>query len=348
MTGVKSRVAFDFSFEHPRRTSGWERYGRGLFEALRPEAESTGLTVEAIAPKKTRSSRLGRLVSDARWHFTGAPRAFNRGCYDLFYSLTMPPPKHLSGPTVWTVHDDLILGGHANFARRGAKIWSPRAMRASAWATRIVVSAQCIKDDLSLAGVLPEKIAVIRPGVDALPSPKPPRSFVHSDGSYLSTIGPEFLLALGTVEERKNPSFAAAIGNELDLPVLFAGRSTKRMRTKVSSIWNGSMFTVNLDDEGVSWCLSRASALLSVSRYEGFDFPAHEAGQFGLPVIASDIPVHREYSIPGWYLYQEGNLAEACRQTSRAIEIGRMAAKVPSGWDEAAQSYIRLFHLLLH
>ena len=49
-----------------------------------------------------------------------------------------------------------------------------------------------------------------------------------------------------------------------------------------------------LSAEDIAALLNVATALLASSLYEGFDVPTLEAMSCGTPVIASDIPVHRE------------------------------------------------------
>lgn len=55
-----------------------------------------------------------------------------------------------------------------------------------------------------------------------------------------------------------------------------------------------------VDDARLSEILAGASALVAPSRSEGFDLPVIEALVAGVPVIASDIPVHREVLGENW------------------------------------------------
>jgi glycosyltransferase involved in cell wall biosynthesis len=50
-----------------------------------------------------------------------------------------------------------------------------------------------------------------------------------------------------------------------------------------------------LSDQAMALLMRAAIAVLAPSREEGFDYPVHEALAVGIPVIASDIPAHREY-----------------------------------------------------
>jgi hypothetical protein len=49
-----------------------------------------------------------------------------------------------------------------------------------------------------------------------------------------------------------------------------------------------------LDDDQLARLIGGATALLAPSFSEGFNLPVAEANALGTPVIASDIPVHRE------------------------------------------------------
>lgn len=50
-----------------------------------------------------------------------------------------------------------------------------------------------------------------------------------------------------------------------------------------------------LSDQAMARLTRAAIAVLAPSLQEGFDYPVHEALAGGIPVIASDIPAHREY-----------------------------------------------------
>ena len=50
----------------------------------------------------------------------------------------------------------------------------------------------------------------------------------------------------------------------------------------------------NLPDTALADLMSGAQAVLAPSSVEGFDLPAVEACALGVPLIASDIPAHRE------------------------------------------------------
>jgi len=57
---------------------------------------------------------------------------------------------------------------------------------------------------------------------------------------------------------------------------------------------NRLLFIENAPDFYLQFAYTCSSALIQASAGEGFGLPIIEAGQFGLPVICSDIPVFRE------------------------------------------------------
>ena len=113
------------------------------------------------------------------------------------------------------------------------------------------------------------------------------------------------LLMVGTIEPRKNHGLALDAFERLwqrgsDAGLCIAGKPgwgvdklVERLRRHPE---NGRrLFIVDDPDDGELAALYRGCAgLLLASRGEGFGLPLIEAAQFGLPILASDIPVFRE------------------------------------------------------
>lgn len=117
-----------------------------------------------------------------------------------------------------------------------------------------------------------------------------------------------YFLALGTVEPRKDHLLLLDVwrGFHASLPLadiprlIICGRRGwgaphlfDRLATDPAI---GATIRVlpGLPDGAVSALLQGATALLTPSRAEGFGLPAAEAAAFGLPVLATDLPVTRE------------------------------------------------------
>jgi glycosyltransferase involved in cell wall biosynthesis len=98
-------------------------------------------------------------------------------------------------------------------------------------------------------------------------------------------------------------------------------------------------------DTDLRFCYRRARALVFPSVLEGFGLPLVEAARYGLPVIASDLPVFRENggrNVDFVPMLDPRALAEKITELcSRAAE--RKIALAPT-WDEAVDSLIQLIH----
>jgi glycosyltransferase involved in cell wall biosynthesis len=109
-------------------------------------------------------------------------------------------------------------------------------------------------------------------------------------------LGSRFAFSLGTLEPRKNFDFISKIWPEIsrqtDAKLVIAGKRG----WKVPTIFNTNTSVVYLGkvcDGALFKLYSSASLYIAPSKAEGFDIPFHEAQEFRLPVLASDIPVHR-------------------------------------------------------
>jgi alpha-1,2-rhamnosyltransferase len=123
--------------------------------------------------------------------------------------------------------------------------------------------------------------------------------------SALAAGRPPAFLTVGTLEPRKNVEFAldlfdAMTARGLDLqwhivgaPGWMAENTAQRIRGHALHGTRLHWWT-DLSDDELSWCYRHATALVAVSKAEGFGLPLVEARLQGLPVFASDIPVFRE------------------------------------------------------
>jgi glycosyltransferase involved in cell wall biosynthesis len=116
-----------------------------------------------------------------------------------------------------------------------------------------------------------------------------------------------YALCVGTIEPRKNLPFLLAVWRRL---VEDMGENTPRLvivgrrgweNENVIDIFERSSFLApflvevsGLSDAGMASLMAGATALLAPSFSEGFGLPVAECLSLGVPVIASDIPAHRE------------------------------------------------------
>jgi glycosyltransferase involved in cell wall biosynthesis len=120
-----------------------------------------------------------------------------------------------------------------------------------------------------------------------------------------------YFVCLGTVEPRKNHALLLQVWRQL-LSKLPAG-SVPQLRVIGRSGWGCESIEAQLQDASwhqgcVQWLrdcsdaqlrqqLAGAQALLFPSHTEGFGLPLAEALQAGVPALASDLPVFREFAV---------------------------------------------------
>ena len=95
-------------------------------------------------------------------------------------------------------------------------------------------------------------------------------------------------ITIGSNNYRKNTNFLYESFKKLNLKLTVVGRSSKNFNS-----FNKIEFK-NCSDDELKKAILNSKALVSASLYEGFNLPPLEAQSLGIPVILSDIPVHRE------------------------------------------------------
>jgi glycosyltransferase involved in cell wall biosynthesis len=168
----------------------------------------------------------------------------------------------------------------------------------------------------------------------------------------------DYFIVCGTIEPRKNHLLLLNVWRELvkrrgqGAPKLIVVGSPSRGATGVTelrrrleqcpSLRDQVIFARGLSSPALRRLITYAKALLMPSFAEGFGLPVIEALALGTPVIASDLPAHREVAgdlaiyrdptdVPGWlddiFMFADG--------TGAAAEIrNRVSAYQPRTWHE--------------
>jgi glycosyltransferase involved in cell wall biosynthesis len=199
----------------------------------------------------------------------------------------VPPSRR---PRVVSVYDCWFLRhpdlAHPEVVRAGRVL--VRALRSGAVAhASSSATASAISELVPTAEVRTVPLAAL-----PLPPPAPACPVAELDGR-------DFVLALSTVERRKNlPRLVEAFGHvaseHRDLRLVIAGGDGDDRHAVESAIdrlepatSDRVMLTGWIDDAARSWLLHHARALAYPSLDEGFGFPLLDAMQAGTPVVAS-------------------------------------------------------------
>jgi glycosyltransferase involved in cell wall biosynthesis len=196
---------------------------------------------------------------------------------------------------------DLIPVTHPEYCRPGddAK-HRDRVLTALRYASHILVNSQYTASELSsfaqAEGISPPPISAAHLGLEPtfLTPPASPTSrpyFVH----------------VGTIEARKNLAFLLSVWRRLAErmgeaapQLVLVGRYGWENEAVLDHLERSPALrglvhqASDLPDSALATLLTNARALVAPSCVEGYDLPAVEASALGIPVIASDIPAHRE------------------------------------------------------
>ncbi len=264
---------------------GIGRYVRALVREL-PDAGVELSTFAAGTPAGVPAGHVdlgpprGALRYDL-WHRVGRPRV--RTDSDVVHapSLAVPP---VTVPLVVTVHDVAFLRFPELSTRRGVRFHARGLELARRHAAVVVTPSAFTRDELVREGFAPERIHVAPHG-----APPPPMSEPAGDAAVLHRLGVSepFVLAVGTVEPRKQFDVAAAAVDGLaPVQLVIAGPPGW---SDVPGLGGPRVRLLGaVDDPTLDALYRRARVSVVPSAYEGFGFPVIEAMARGCPVVASD------------------------------------------------------------
>lgn len=140
----------------------------------------------------------------------------------------------------------------------------------------------------------------------------------------------QYALAVGTIEPRKNyeyllENWASLLQNrEEKLKLYIVGSKgwktltvTRRLRAGVKNV----VWLENVCDSSLYELYANAAIFISASKAEGFNLPVREALSFGIPVVLSDIDVHRELYNDEAFFFKLNSLHSLNEALKNALEF---------------------------
>jgi len=254
-------------------------------------------------------------------------------------------------PHVLTVHD-LSYSLYANFFSFKRRAWhaATHAQRTVTGATHLLCDSHSTAQDLvQWYGVAPERIAVVplglASGMGAAEQPTP-EDISAARGRF--KIGRRYVVAIGTIEPRKNLaslidafSILAERSPELELVLIgpYGWKGSGFARAVARSAARDRVHVLGYVNEATKRSLlAGATALYCASSYEGFGLPALEAMQLGIPVLTANISSLPEVTGESAVLVDPERPAEIVRGLSALLVDADLRARLAaSGRKRAAE-----------
>jgi len=175
-------------------------------------------------------------------------------------------------------------------------------------ADKIIAPTKFTKDEIiKYYKIDPEKIIIVENAVgENFEKDISPEKLAAVRKKY--NLPEKFILYLGTLQPRKNipvliEAFASLIGEESYIKLVIAGNREsynfdKKIDTAIQkySLEKKVYFPGFIDEEDKPAIFKLAEIFCFPSLYEGFGIPILESMAAGTPVIASNIPTHKEIS----------------------------------------------------
>lgn len=351
------KIFFDARWTRFDTHDGVGRYGASLIEALAEKHPLTMLIYDErqlkLLPKDVPYELVNNPLS---WKELFLPRLLNKLGADVVYS-----PMQLMGTIgrhyklIFTLHDMIY------YHYPKAPIGLPPLVRFVWWAFHhaywpqrlllnqsdyIVTVSETSKTAIAEHHLTKRPIGVVYNAPSPLPvsdQPQPLKKELVYMGSFMPYKNVETLIR--------------AVELLPDYTLHMASRITPARRTELErysksprqvQFWNGAT------DEQYAALLSRASALVTASKDEGFGLPLIEAMSLGTPVICSDIAIFREVAGDAACFCPADSaeaFAAAVRQLEdaetrqRYIDAGHKQAQHFS-WDDSAQRLLKIMQQL--
>jgi glycosyltransferase involved in cell wall biosynthesis len=322
------RVGIDLSPLHQTR-AGTARVIEGLLPGIEAEPD-----VELVRFDQPGTTRLARMWRDTAYYLASLPRQARRERCDVLHCPTYRAPIRSSVPVVVTVHD-LALFRHPELFNRWSRLYGPLVVPRAVRAARrvIAVSAFTAAELHEILRIPMEKIAVIPNAVDPLFAAPGPAA----EGDYL--------LAVGTLEPRKNLPRIAEAARLAGLPLRIVGGPG----WGAVPLPAGAELVGAVTAEELAPLYRGARALIYASLYEGFGIPIVEAMAAGTPVVTSTGGATEETAGGAAVLVDPldvasiaAGIAEAERRRAELVPLGRARA-AQFHWDASARAVVRVY-----
>jgi glycosyltransferase involved in cell wall biosynthesis len=290
---------------------------------------------ENLRVARVRVGALGR-----HWWSLGLPLHVRRAGYRLFHGTNYDVPLWGGCATVLTVHDlSTRLHPETHEARRVFRSRWRLPLMARA-ATLIITPTESIRREVcEHLGVSPSRVFAVAEAPRRVFAPAPPDEARETRRRL--GVEEDFLLAVGTVEPRKNllalvlafEELVRRRGDALGLRLVIAGPRGWLNRELLARaehwvVRDRITFTGYVTDEDLRALYTSCRAFVYPSLYEGFGLPPLEAMACGAPVVASRIPALVETTGGAASLVPPADVAALARAIEEVLDDAAHAARL--------------------
>lgn len=362
----QNHSAYTIAYEAKRLThnaTGLGNYGRMLVEMLSQlEPQNKYLLYTPTLGRDELRQRLPKTqnvelrlpskpkrgAAQSLWRTYGITKELPKNI-DLFHGLAAELPMGLQRhgiKSVVTIHDLIFLHYPAYYQWIDRKIYTYKYRKACQQANRIIAVSQATKRDIvRYFNIPPEKIEVIYQGCDA--------SFkqnVDTDTKLKVRekygLPKQFILSVGSIEERKNLLLAVRALKHLDQPITLVAIGKRSPYTekiesyiKAENLNDRIRIINNVSFNELPAFYQMATMFVYPSRYEGFGIPLVEAACSALPIIGATGSCLEEAGGPHAIYVEPDNVQQMAEAMNKILNNKELANEMGRKSREYAKKF---------
>lgn len=265
------------------------------------------------------------------WRSVACVQQLKQHRVDIYHGLSNEIPFGIHSSciaTVVTIHDLIFLKHKEQYPYIDRKIYEGKTRYAAKHADKIIaVSQQTRQELIELYQTPVSKIEVINPSVE--PVFYNECSTAEKEAALTKYHLPkDYLLCVGSFFPRKNHKIIieafAQIAKQCEHHLVLAGGSGNlkqeiEQQIHCLNLSNRVHIRTGITNADLPAVYQQSSALITASFFEGFGAPVLEGLFSRVPVLASDIPSHREAGNNGALYFNPSNAEELAHQLTQVL-----------------------------
>ncbi len=284
------------------------------------------------------------------WRSFGCKQQLLRERADVYHGLSneLPFGIHSTGiATVVTIHDLIFLKHKEQYPYIDRKIYEAKTRYAAKHADKVIAVSRQTRDELiELYQTPAAKIEVINPSVE-------PVFYAECSNAEKQAVlqkyqlPASYVLTVGSFFPRKNHRTIidafAQVAKQTDQHLVLAGGSGNlqpQLQQQVQALGLGHRvhFRSSITNADLPAVYQQSNALITASYFEGFGAPVLEGLFSRIPVLASDIPSHREAGGNGVLYFNPASAEELAHQLTQVLNNNNVRTQLErDGYAHAQQ-----------